>query len=255
MSIFTSAGVVRWGSDPILDAIDRVLGRSGGRPLRPLAGGDGSAAAVPPRRTGPLGPSNVLQWLERQPAGRPVVLGYASVWSQVYLRGQRMEQMRRGAFAACLRRRRPIDALIRHDTRLRLGATAEGNLYLAEDDHGLFVALCPRPARDFGLVDLVACGEICSMSIAIVSEKVQGGTRMTVSGRPGSFPGWTPCTVTDVLIDEVSFCPEGSVNPATCCVLLDGGRVVVPLGRRCRGPKADALEALAVKGRYLARWR
>jgi uncharacterized protein len=86
----------------------------------------------------------------------PTIIGYAAIFDRLSspILGNDgawfVERVRRGAFAAVLRTRPDVAAVIEHDQHLSLGSTSAGTLRLWEDDDGLRFEIDP-PAGAFGV--------------------------------------------------------------------------------------------------------
>lgn len=132
------------------------------------------------------------------------LVGYAAVFDQeTDIGGYFREVVKRGAFAEAISRD-DIHALFNHDYAHVIGRKKAGTLEIAEDDHGLRVAITPpdtQTARD--LVANIRAGNIDQMSFAF---SMEGGKQTW------DETGETPLRVIERVgeLFEVSVVPRGA---------------------------------------------
>lgn len=97
--------------------------------------------------------------------------GYAATFNNpASIDGRFVETIARGAFAASLRSRGDILALVDHDRHRVLARTRSGTLRLAEDTHGLSFALdVPDTSHGRDVLALAERGDIGGMSFAFTA--------------------------------------------------------------------------------------
>lgn len=142
--------------------------------------------------------------VERRDDEAEQMVGYAAVFGvEADIGGYFRERIARGAFAEALTRD-DIHALYNHDYAHVLGRVKAGTLALAEDDHGLRVAITPpdtQLARD--LMANIRAGNIDQMSFAF---SMQGGLQEW--DETGETPLRTIKQVGELY--EVSIVPRGA---------------------------------------------
>lgn len=132
------------------------------------------------------------------------LVGYAAVFDEeTDIGGYFREVVRRGAFAEAINRD-DIHALYNHDYGHVIGRKKAGTLEIAEDDHGLRVAITPpdtQTARD--LIENIRAGNIDQMSFAF---SMEGGKQTW------DETGETPLRVIERVgeLFEVSVVPRGA---------------------------------------------